>query len=1462
MALSERYGQLPLVFEPNVGQTDRRVKFLSRAQGSLLFFTQDQVVMSLSAPPREARDTSNARHSFQHADHKDRAPQNKDVLRMTLVHANPAAKITPLDPLSGKSNYFIGSDPSKWHTNIPTYGKVRYEDVYPGIDLVYYGNQRQLEYDFVVKPGVDPHAISLQVSAADSQSTAGDPRLKIVSDGELVVETDHGELRFHKPVVYQLAADSARPSGVLPRGNADSHSRKAHLLDGQYVLSAGNRVQFEIGAYDHSRPLVIDPVLSYSTYLGGSAQNTAAGIKVDASGSAYIVGTTNSTNFPVSVAALQKAYGGSAVCYFSWLCGDAFVTKLSADGTSLVYSTYLGGSGAEDGNAIDIDSSGNAYVTGVTSSTDFPVTPGVVQATCGTGCYGNAFVSKLSPDGSKLVYSTYLGGSDQGATGNFVDTGNGIAVDSSGDAYVTGGAHSTDFPVTAGSFQTTNPNTAESVFVAELNPSATALLYSTYLGGSEEDRAGALAVDAAGCAYVTGLSFSPDFPTTPGAFQIPFGTTSNGIPTTSYVTKLSPDGSSLAYSASLGGTGGTGIAVDSSGSAYVTGSAVDFFPTTSPALGSNCDTNAYVTKLTPDGSGVMYSSQFCLASGAYPEGIAIDSSRSTYLTGLVSSTAFPATAGALQRSIGNACCYSDAFLTKLTPDGSAVMYSTYLGGSSDDHGQAVAVDSAGNTYLTGWTDSTDFPTANPYQATNGSGGAAAFVSKLSLPAEPFSLYPAGLEFGNLGVGVTSTAQPLTLVNISGIVLDISSITATGGFTQTNNCGSSLAAGAQCSIQVAYKPSAAGAGTGSVAVTAAGNKQSVTLSGTGVNGPVISVSPSMPANLNPPLPFFVNQPGYTPGGTTSPPFPITITNLGNADLTFTNFSLVGGPFSFGDIDCFTSLAPLASCVVNVLFTSYGYTSDPGTEVLTLTDNASDSPQHISFTALGADAGVRFLSLGLKFGNQSPGASSAARTVALMNGTSAPVTLGNITTTGDFAQTNNCASTLAVGAYCTFSVTFTPTATGVRQGTLQAALAGGGSPTVLPLLGSNGSLRLVNVSPASLTFDAQNVGTTSTSQSVTLTNFAGTALTMAGISFTGADAGDFAETDNCGGSVAAGGNCTINVTFTPTGGGSRTATLSISDSAAGSPQTVSLTGTGTGAPVVSLSAAPTFPSEPVGTTSPAETVTVTNTGNANLTFSDISTTGPFAIVVSGTTCSTSSPVAPSASCNVAVTLTPTAGGPTSGTLSLADNAGGSPQSMTLAGTGQDFSFAAASGSSTSETVTAGNSATYQLSIAPEGGFSGTVTFACSGAPAEATCSLNPTSQNLTGSTAASTTVSVSTTPASLASQRFLPAVPKQFPGQPAGLLLGWLILLALAAAARRRNALGALRARGRQPVPAFVPAMLMLLALGWVACGGGGGGNNTTHNSGTPAGTYTLTVTAMCTSGSTSLRHTMALELTVN
>ena len=683
--VSESYGKLPLHFEANRGQTDKDVRFLSRGPGYNLYLTANEAVLVLSRPNADAkRDARNAPERL------DAKAQTKPVaLRISLVGAAHKAQVTGLDELPGKANYFIGKDPAKWRTNVPTYAKVRYENVYPGIDLVYYGNQRQLEYDFVVAPGADPKKIVLGFKGAN--------KLEIDAQGELVLRAAGGDLRQHKPVIYQNI-DGVR-----------------HEIAGGYVRKGANWVGFQLAAYDASRPLVIDPVvLSYSTYLGGSGTDIGNGIAVDADGNAYVTGAT--VSIPTTAGAFQTTNGGRQ---------STFVTKINSTGSALVYSTYLG---SGTGGAIAVDADGNAYVTGATGP-DLPTTPGAFQPIAGS--LTDAFVTKLNPAGSALVYSTFLGGSN-------TESGLGIAVDAERNAYVTGYTLSTDFPTTPGAIQTAFGGGQTDAFVTKIDPTGSALVFSTYLGGSSDDGANGIAADTIGNAYVTGSTDSTNFPTTEGAFQPVFGGGSPGFGGDAYVTKFNPTGSALVYSTYLGGTagdGGAAIAVDVDGNAYVTGGTNSSnFPTTAgafqPILSGPAD--AFVAKLDLGGA-VVYSTCFGGTAGETGSGIAVDSAGNAYVVGRTNSSDFPTTPAAFQPTFGGGV--GDVFVTKLNPSGSALVYSSYLGGSDFESGFGIAVDAAGSAYVTGRTSSSNFPTtAGAFEPTQpmwfGRSAADAFIAKI------------------------------------------------------------------------------------------------------------------------------------------------------------------------------------------------------------------------------------------------------------------------------------------------------------------------------------------------------------------------------------------------------------------------------------------------------------------------------------------------------------------------------------------------------------------------------------------------------------------------------------------------------------------------------------------------------------------------------------------------------------
>jgi hypothetical protein len=696
----ENYGKLPLAFEANVGQTDSRVDFLARTGGATVFLTPTAAVFSLRQRSTDLVEGHDRGEPWSHQEGYGPRSEEENAgaaLHMQIVGANP--NTTPLgqERQPGIVNYFIGNDPAQWHTNIPTYGRVEYDEVYPGIDLVYYSNNQQLEYDFVVAPGANPKTIALSFAGANG--------VEIDDHANLVVHTVAGDVVQQKPYLYQ-EVNGARIE-----------------VTGHFALSSAfgsphsTLVSFDVGAYDRSLPLVIDPlVLGYSTFLGGSGSDTGRGVAVDSAGYAYVTGSTQSTNFPTTPGTFDPTHNGGY---------EAFVAKLTPDGSALAYATYLGGSNSDGGSDIAVDGGGTAYVTGGTQSTNFPTTPGALDTSYNGSL--DVFVTKLDESGSGLTYSTFLGGSG-------FDERWGIAVDGRGSAYLTGHTGSQDFPTTQGAFDMT-PNGEFDGFVTKLNSTGSTLVYSTFLGGSAPDAAWGMTVDSDGNLYVSGVTRSTNFPITPGAFDSTFSG-GFGLDDT-FVTKLNADGSALVYSTFLGGNSqdaGTDMAVDAGGYAYVIGATRSRdFPTTPGAFDSvqNGSTeDAFVTKLNVDGSALAYSTFLGGFDEDYGLGIVLDASGNVYMTGVTKSSDFPTTFDAFDNSYNGGAF--DTFMAVLNTGGATLAYSTMLGGASIDYGWGIALHSGGSAYVIGYTSSGNFPTIpGAFDATQNGGPEDAFVTKFS-----------------------------------------------------------------------------------------------------------------------------------------------------------------------------------------------------------------------------------------------------------------------------------------------------------------------------------------------------------------------------------------------------------------------------------------------------------------------------------------------------------------------------------------------------------------------------------------------------------------------------------------------------------------------------------------------------------------------------------------------------------
>ena len=987
MALS-RYARLPLLFEANRGQASVDADFISRGLGYNVYLNAKKITLAL-------------RHG-RVGNGEERPSTN--VVAIEILDGDIKCRLHGIEKLKSQTNYFIGNQSDRWQTSIQTYGKVEYENVYPGIDLIFYGRSGDIEYDFVVHAGADYRKIKLSIQGQDAES--------IEKDGTLILPAGLGTLRFRTPIIYQENA----------QGRTNVKGR--FVLSESHGDAAARTLSFEVSPYDHTRPLTIDPVLDYSTYLGGSGDDAASGIAVDSTGNAYIVGTTASLNFPTTPGA---AYPAHAACNPD--CPDIFVAKINPAGTGLVYATYVGGNSDDVGSAIAIDSAGNAYITGATNSIDFPVSGTALQKNCASTCFSrhDAFAFKVNSTGSALLYSTYIGGSDE-------DWGTGIAV-RQGNAYVSGFSASADFPTTAGAFQKSMQGQG-SAFVLQLNTNGTALKFSTFLGEVDLSPAIAqIALDSSGNSYVAGNTLSPHFPRTIGAFHTSF---LNALSNNLYVLKLNSTGSSLIYSTLIGGAAPGGIAVDAVGNVYVAASAGPFYPITPGAVDQSCQANfggALLLKLNPSGSNLLTSAHIC-PDRLWPAGVAFDASQNIVFSGYTDAPNLPTTVGSFQPSMRNTCCFSDAILGKIKADGSALVYMSYFGGNRGDSG-VLTKDSSGNIYMTGYASSTNLQLKTPFQTAN-AGSMDAFIAKFTIPQIKMSVSPAVLAFSRQGLNYGSKPLQVAVANLSTSTIPISAFVASGDFGASSNCGAQILPGTHCAISVVFKPTVVGSRSGTLTLTDGIGVQNVRLSGIGISGPSVTFSSAKEIETAP--------------NTVSPPFPITITNTGNTTLNVTQIGLTNGPsFGFSSAgNCFQGIAPQSSCIVNVTFTGYGF--GPNYSIFSVVDNASGSPQ--SFLLFG-NINVASLVFGVpggKFSQQKVGMSSSAQKISLLNGTGAGLSISSIQSSGNFKQNNTCGVTLAAGAFCYINVTFNPTSIGIKQGGITVVDAASGSPHVLPLLGT--------------------------------------------------------------------------------------------------------------------------------------------------------------------------------------------------------------------------------------------------------------------------------------------------------------------------------------------------------------------------------------------------------------------------
>jgi hypothetical protein len=667
---------LPLTFERYEGRAGE-VQFVSRAPGYTVLLEPRQMTMAF----RNTADHAGTKRTL----FPDSA--TTQFVRMRLLQSNPSSAPLPEEPLLAKTNYFIGNDPTIWRTNVPLFRRVRFPSVYKNVDLVYYGSQRELEYDFVIRPGGQPQSIRFSVSGAN--------RVKIAQGGDLVLQAGETRGILRQPVAYQMINGERREVAArfLPQG--------------------GNRYGIGVARYDRNSPLIVDPVLTYSTYLGGSSDEGIFGIGFDEDGNIYVAGETSSLDFPQK-GSIQNHVGGNY---------DAFVSKFDAQGANLIYSTYLGGSNFDHAIGIHVDEHGSVCLAGITLSPDFPVKNAWQPALAGRA---NGFVSKVSPSGSELVFSTYLGG-------HGFDQISALAVDQDNAIYVAGGTNSLDFPVTSNAFQkqcdggANNGFCVEDAFVAKFDPKGRKLIYSTYLGGRGYDTAAGLAVNERGEAYVVGEAGSSDFPT-----KNPYQSSLLGL-SDAFVSGLNAAGSGLVFSTFLGGTSfdtATDVALDGHDNIYVTGiTASNDFPIARAFQSTNKGgfSDVFITKFNPRASQLIYSTYYGGSGLDYPFRIAVNRKGGAALIGFTSSVDFPTYRALNPIYAGGA---TDAFVVLLDGSGEHPRFSTYLGGTGDEYGYAVSVGCHNSVWVGGSTSSKDFPLARPFQPAYAGGPFDAFLSRI------------------------------------------------------------------------------------------------------------------------------------------------------------------------------------------------------------------------------------------------------------------------------------------------------------------------------------------------------------------------------------------------------------------------------------------------------------------------------------------------------------------------------------------------------------------------------------------------------------------------------------------------------------------------------------------------------------------------------------------------------------
>ncbi len=1260
---------IPITFEPNVGQADSRIDFLGRGKGLMVFLTRDEIAL------RVGRSENGAAYAL-----KERASAAQPVPdgALTLrIAGNSGFEWEGSEKLRAESNYFVGNDPKKWHTQVPHFARAEASSASAGVGVAVYGNDEGVEYDLRVAPGVDVSKLRLTVAGAQS--------MRLNDGGDLLIGVGGGEVKMKKPAVYEVSrkwrssrarnhapmgarranrytprrttrtrrgklgstshktrrvASPCAPklplgqqtataqrdapcrdrSGVHPRIPARTQRRR---IGGEYVLEADGSIGFRIGPHDPGATLVVDPSLSiaYGTFLGGPGSDTAASIALDSSGKIYVGGTTTSTSFPGALTQKVGSADGPAQFFIAKI--DPTLTGAS----SLVYLTFIGAGGVQSGGLIAVDASGNVAITGTTTATDFPVTDTTEPTSALGSGYGNdTIVSEIGPSGNSLVFSTLFGGSgteSQSGAG-------GIALDSSGDVYIASDVQTTpidsaspDLPVTPNAYETAWDGEPADGFLAVFQPPATGskaaiLKYCSYLGtnSSGQPGVGGIAVDVSGNAYVAGFSSN----------------SSNGFPTKN------------AIQAAYGGG----------------------------------DSDAFLMKISPAGNGATDLVYATLLGGSGTDealAVALDSSNppNAYVTGTTQSPNFPVNGavGTYQSSLRpNAT--ANAFLSVVSQNAisgqSALAYSTYFGGSRADVGRGVAVSGPNSVFLTGATNSADLPWRDNLQAFNGAGDA--FVAKFNptLPGAASFIYVTPL-------GGTSPAG--------------STASAVGNAVAADQSGHVYVVGASTSADFPTAVTTESAMNGFEA-SCSSCQLTPPLSDAFVAEIVESASP-MPSVY-----FNVGRVPFLPGpvGTPSAPQPVAVFNGGEASLTISDieiaganaadFSLVGGSACLGQA---ISPGPTVKCSFEVGFTPSSV--GPEVAVVAVFDNAPGSPQILELVAAGQAPAAAISPLNLNFGGQPQNSTSALQTITLTNAGTQTLTITSVVEGGPdiavFANiqksdpgTPSCRANIVLvsGGQCVAKYSFAPNAVRTFHAEVDFFDTSGQSPSAEQIVSLTGigtaTAPIANLSASSLAFGSETIGSSSGAQSVTLTNQGSAALSVTGVAFAGTNAADFAIAATgttcpvAGGTLVVRASCTVAVELAPQTPGPKSASLAFTDNAAASPQQVKVTGTATSPQSLQVSPASLmFPAQSEGIGSAPQSVTILNSGAAAAEITGIAISGPNAADFTSPASCTPNPVPAGKSCQIGVTFMPgtTTPGIRSATLSVP---AGSPPTVALSGT----------------------------------------------------------------------------------------------------------------------------------------------------------------------------------------------------